>query len=136
VGYKSQIIDIFFLINCIYFFVDHFQFLILSCFVFTRSTNMATKLTSEIIILDLIKWLLSRFYIFRGIVIVYPIVCFGNVQDKACSSVISLIKLGIKKTKCCLFGEGIPSIHYSFFFIISFFLFFGLISKELLFILT
>ena len=47
---------------------------------------------------------------------VYLIVCFGNVEDTAHSSVISLIKFGIKKTQFCLFEKGIPSIHYSFFY--------------------
>jgi len=76
---------------------------------------MATKLTSKIIILNLIKWLSSRFYVFRSIVMVYPIVCFGNVQDKSRSTVISLIKFGTKKTKKFLFEEGTPIIHYSLF---------------------
>jgi len=53
----------------------------------------------------------------------YPIVCFGNVQDKAHSSVISLIKFGIKKTKLCLLEKGMPIIHYSFFVIDNFFFF-------------
>lgn len=76
---------------------------------------MATKLTLKIIIVDLIKWLSSRFHVFRNVVIVYLIVCFGNIKDKVRSSVISLIKPGTKKTKYCLFEEGMPIIYYSLF---------------------
>ena len=46
---------------------------------------------------------------------VYLVVCFGNVQDKAHSSVISLIKSGLKKTKVCLFEKRYTSILYIFF---------------------
>ena len=76
---------------------------------------MVSKIILKIIILELIKWLSSRFFVFLSVVIVFPIVCFGNVQDKSRSSVIPLIKFGIKKTKCCLFEEGTPIIHYSLF---------------------
>lgn len=47
-----------------------------------------------------------------------PVVGFGNVKDKFPPSVISLIKFGTKITKrtnFCLYGEGMPSIHYCLF---------------------
>lgn len=118
---------IFFNINWI-IALDHFEYSnLISCFFFTRSTNMATKLTLKIIILDLIKWLSSRFHVFRIVVIV----CL--IQDKVRSSVISLIKPGTKKIKFCLFEEGMPIIYYSlfWFFLIDikrFIIYFDLIS--------
>jgi len=114
VRYKSQIIHIVYYQLHIFLWII-INILILYCFVFTRSTNMASKITLKIIILDLIKWLSSRFSVFLSVIINYPIVCFDNVQDKSCSSVIPLIKFGIKKTKFCLFQKGTPIINYSLF---------------------
>jgi len=93
VSYRSQIIHIFYY-QLHKFLLIIFNILVLSCFVFTRSTNMA------------------RFYVFWSVVIVFPIGCFGNnVQDKSCSTLIYLIKFGTSKTKFCLFDEGTPIIH-------------------------
>jgi len=134
VRYKSQI-------NYNFFFQLHIflsiilNILILYCFVFTRSTNMATKLTLKIIILDLIKWLSSRFYVFRNVVTIYLIVCVGNFQDKSRSSVISLIKFGTKRQNFAFLKKVCLLFIIAYFKLISF-CFLALISKVLLFILT
>ena len=45
---------------------------------------------------------------------VYPIVCYGDVQDKSYPTVISLIELGTRQN-FVFFEEGTPIIHYSLF---------------------
>jgi len=52
---------------------------------------------------------------------VYPIVCYGDVQDKSYPTVISLIELGTRQN-FVFFEEGTPIIHYSLFWI-NFFVF-------------
>jgi hypothetical protein len=80
--------------------------------------SMTTKFTSKIAILDLIKYLSSTFSIYQSLVLFILVFDNGNVKDKFSPSVISLIKLGTKitkKTNFCLYGEGMPSIHYFLF---------------------